>query len=392
MAPVLDSLWLSGLPDLEFCRLTDAAQLGPSMLVVLFVGLLLRIASLLLFTSKGSDVYVEDEGESFYESRETAQDAVDQHDSKPHLQGTFQPSTGLVRSNPEMPYPFDNDMASGQFLPLHRPTYDKARNKSGRYPYGYHFHGRKRLWEVRMHFKFKQDITENLFFGIELEAYVPLNAGTQRLMGITMAALRKAVGSSLYHSIGDDPKKKPPPHELPVFSMPLWAFDQFIVTPEGEEPPSLTHPEFSEFGQRRNDNRADFIRAITALKLRAGPTYTFAFWGISQFLDQILWEVTGVIPRWPVDFNQFCGKPPVHAVLYTLSSGFPNGNGEEEHRHLQARKNYVFRLAFWSSKKPPGKARLNELLNIEETAPVTARSKQKRSLSSLFQCCAGHRH
>merc|ERR1712048_931480 len=157
-------------------------------------------------------------------------------------------------------------------------------------------------------------------FGIELDDYVPLPAASKRLMGLVVAALRRVVGSDLYHSVGDDPKTTAGPQEKPVFAMPLWAFDQFIVTPEGEKAPSLTDPRFHEFGMKRADDRAAYVKEISALELKSGPTYTFSFWGISQFLDNINWEITGVVPFTKINFNQFCGRPPVHLVMYSLQS------------------------------------------------------------------------
>merc|ERR1719188_805443 len=118
-----------------------------------------------------------------------------------------------------------------------------------------------------------------------------MNSLTKQLMALTVAALRKVAGNDLYHSPGDDPKQTPGPHEKPVFTMPLWAFDQFVITPQGEQPPDLADPDFSSFGHKRTDDRAAFVRQLSSLELKAGPMYTFAFWGISQFLDDINWKV-----------------------------------------------------------------------------------------------------
>jgi len=309
----------------------------------------------------------------------------------PNLVGTFVPSAGLICANTLSAVKLDNENCSGNILPLHRPTWNKALDKSGNYPYGDHFKGRKRLWEMRMQFKFKKDAT-GLRFGIELEEYVPLSAAAKKLMSITLAAMRQVAGSDLYHSPGDDPRTTPEPHEKPVFSMPLWAFDQFIFTPEGEEPPDLTDPAFSEFGSKRVDDRAAFIEEISQLELRQGPTYTFAFWGISQFLDDIKWEVTKVIPFKNIPFNTFCGAPPVHFVLYTLKD-----EPTDERRHVQSRKDYFFRLAFWSSKHPPSRERLQRLLPRDESnerqgnGVAIKRKGLSQKISGMFACCAEQR-
>mmetsp|Transcript_62219 Transcript_62219/g.157173 ORF Transcript_62219/g.157173 Transcript_62219/m.157173 type:complete len:382 (+) Transcript_62219:96-1241(+) len=310
----------------------------------------------------------------------------------PNLQGTFIPSTGLVEGNTQHPAEFENDNCSGLLLALHRPTWNKALDKSCDYPYGDHFKGRKRLWEIRLQFRFKQDVQKPMRFGIELEDYVPMNAASKKLMGLTVSALRQVAGNDLYHSPGDDPRKTPEPHEKPVFSMPLWACDQFVVTPEDEQPPDLTDPAFSEFGTKRVDDRAAFMAEMSALELRTGPTYTFAFWGISQFLDDIKWEVTKVIPFKNIDFNTFCGRPPVHVVMYTLKD-----SDDDERRHLQSRKDYYFRLAFWSSRKPPSQDKMRTLLPKDDSKSLesgTGAKKRKgwsQRISGMFACCAEQR-
>jgi len=307
----------------------------------------------------------------------------------PNLEGCFVPSAGSVIANPDQPYKNENERCFMKFLPMHRPTWNAALDKSGQYPFSEHFQGRKRLWEMRFQFVFKSDVNEVLRFGIELDEYVPLNAASKRLMNIAVSALRRVVGNDLYHSPGDDTKKSQGPHEKPVFTMPIWAFDQFIVTPEGEEPPDLMDPSFHEFGWKRADDRSDFIREISALKVKAGPTYTFAFWGISQFMDQINWKMTKVIPFSSIDFNLFCGAPPVHLVLYTLAE-----DEKGETRHLQSRKNYIFQLAFWSSKCPPKPARMQHLfaqIGGVQAASGAANSKPKKNLSAAFACCSGQR-
>merc|ERR1712178_301502 len=80
--------------------------------------------------------------------------------------------------------------------------------------------------------------------------------------------------------------------------------------------------------------------------------------GISQFLDQINWEISGVIPFTRINFNQFCGKAPVHLVMYSLD----RADDDKETRHLQSRKNSLFDLKFWSTKSKPTPERLQELV------------------------------
>lgn len=315
----------------------------------------------------------------------------------PHMQGTLIPSTGMMRFNPDEPYAFENRNCSGQFLPLHRPTHDAALDRSGKYPYGSHFASRKRLWELRIQFQVKQPVDGNLMIGLELENYVPLNAAAKKFMGLTVAALRKVVGNDLYHSVGDDPQQGSTPHEKPVFMMPMWACDQLLITPVGEEPPDMTSPHFSTFGMKRVDDRKAFVKEMEGLKFAPGSIYTVCFWGISQFLDCQLWKVQRIVPFKTIDFDQFCGRPPVTVVMYTL-----NASEGGDLRHIQSRKNYFFRYALWSSERPPSAEKLRELIPTQGDLGTQMAKKVEKggACASLFKryspvrwlgCCAAPR-
>jgi len=315
---------------------------------------------------------------------------------QPAVRGTFVPSTGLILSNAAQPYGFENDNCVGRTLILHRPTVDPALDKSGEYPHGSHFRGRKRLWEFRIQFKVKRQVN-NLLVGIELENYVPLSKASKQLMGLTVAALRQVAGSDLYHSVGDDPSIDPAPHEKPVFMMPMWASDQLIVTPRGEEPPDLTDPSFASFGTLRADDRRAYVQELSDLRLDPGPTYTFCFWGISQFVDVIKWQIEKIVPFVPIDFNTFCGKPPVYLTLYTLNDAGEREPGVLETRHIQSRKNYFLRLALWSSlpSKRISSEKLRDMVPPSEgTSSGVLRRPQQRKPSGggtewMFGCCSG---
>mmetsp|Transcript_6350 Transcript_6350/g.14572 ORF Transcript_6350/g.14572 Transcript_6350/m.14572 type:complete len:223 (-) Transcript_6350:658-1326(-) len=85
--------------------------------------------------------------------------------AEPHLEGGFLPPTRLLHSNSTEAFAFDNENCKGLFLPLHRPTYDKRLDASGKYRYGEHFTGKKRLWELRFRFQFKRPLSQaDLFF------------------------------------------------------------------------------------------------------------------------------------------------------------------------------------------------------------------------------------
>lgn len=366
----------------------EALTLGSSILLAAFLGALVlslgKKDQAKVFTSKRtkSSSLMDDLIEEDFRNMGMPQE--------PHLEGGFLPPTRLIHSNSLEAFDFDNENCSGQFLVLHRPTYDSKLDSSGNYRYGDYFAGKKRLWEIRFRFRFKRRVSLcDLFFGAELEAYVPVNAATKRVMDLSVSGMRQVVGDRLYHTLGEatgDGER-----EQPAILLPLWAFDQFLETLEGETPPELTDPNLPTYGHKRVGQLREYKRLMDALDLRPGPTFTFCFWGVSRFCDVMTWQATGIPIFTPIDLNLYCGKPPLHLVMYTL-------NGDDEKRHLQSRKTYFFRVCFWSSLKRPDKdvvmkvagqsldllkRRRKHLSNLPKAA------SQGLSLFGLnvFQCC-----
>jgi len=315
--------------------------------------------------------------------------------SHTHLQGCFIPYTGETLYYPNEDnrcFEYETDMVLGKTFCVHRATWDPALNKSGDYPFGHVFKGRKINWEVRIQLRFKHAPDGSLKFGIELDEYVPLMGTTKTAMKAMVSLLKQIVGKDLHHSPGDDPAKTVGEAERPMFSMPMIAFDQFIETPEGEEPPALTDANFMQLGIRRADDMGTFTRTMNAVKFRPGPTYTFNFFSISQFMDNILWQIR-VAPGLTLDYDSFCGRPPIHLVLYTLRP--PPVGSEDDGRHLDSRKTYLYHLAFWSSKKQPPQHRLEQLLpnasaiTQSSTAPCSTKQRQRKQSGLLGGCFEG---
>lgn len=285
----------------------------------------------------------------------------------PHFEMILDPTTGLHHSNPSEPYSYDSEHTTGTYLFFH-PAYGPNTSRGpGGFDYAEYFQCKSRLWEMRIHMKFKHvpQNGEDFFFGIELDDYVPLSRATQQAQKMVVAGINQAVGG-VFHSAGDNPAKTVGELESPVCVLPLWAFDQFIVTPEGEEPPKLWDPDFTSFGSKRYKRIASYAEEIQELRrnLRVGPTYTFAFWGTSRFLDVINWTVIGVPIVSPIDFGKFAGKPPVHVVLYTIDNSTED---EKDSRHLRSKKTYYFRGSVWSSCRRPSRERINALLGAVST-------------------------
>mmetsp|Transcript_53160 Transcript_53160/g.134860 ORF Transcript_53160/g.134860 Transcript_53160/m.134860 type:complete len:354 (+) Transcript_53160:63-1124(+) len=244
-----------------------------------------------------------------------------------------------------------NECCSVKFLMMHRPTHDAAREKSGEYPLSWHLADRKRLWELRLQIQFSRPPDKKLFFGVELDRFVPVSGMTKQAQKALVSTCQRIVGDC-YHTLGDDLAIVQGELEAPAFVMPLWAFDQFHVAELGNEPPLTGN--LNGLGlSRAEDGVSKYINAMKAViaNFSTDKVYTFCFWGISQFLDIFKWEVVGgIMPGLKMDFNKLCGSPPVYFTIYELP-----GVDEQakDQRHLASRKRQYFRAAVWSMLKPP---------------------------------------
>jgi len=295
----------------------------------------------------------------------------------------------LVHSDPVEPFYFENEYCTGLYFPMFRPTADPSCEGSGpgKFPYTDHFKGRKRLWEQRLQIKLKQPIDGDggLRFGILLSEYVPLGRVNKSSMKMVVGALRRVVGADLYHSPGEAEGSDGKEAELPTFVLPLWAFDQFIVTPEGDEPPDLTDAHFCDYGHHRVADRRKFIEDLSQLELKPGPTYTFSFWGISQFVDAVRWTISKGVPM-SIDFNTFCKRPPVTVCMYTLKKG---STTKDDQRHLESRKKYLFRVEFWSNMKPPARQIIKDLFpKVHDVEKISNGVQAKKSWFNFMACCS----
>mmetsp|Transcript_21322 Transcript_21322/g.47526 ORF Transcript_21322/g.47526 Transcript_21322/m.47526 type:complete len:373 (+) Transcript_21322:98-1216(+) len=245
-------------------------------------------------------------------------------------------------------------------------------------PCNAYFEGKRRLWEARLQFRVKRTPTKPVVFGIELAEYVPVSGWSRRVQQMTVAMLRKVAGKDLYHSAGDDPRKTSGETERPGFAMPLWAFDQLVISEEGEEP---NIRDLEGRGVLRTEGRADFVRTMNSLELQPGKVYTFSFWSISRFVDVLDWKMLGVVPG-GMDFSVFCGRPPVHVVIYELE----DSEDPRETRHLQSRKRYWFNLALWSTKVPPSQPQIRAMLWEGSAAEAAEEDTDAQEAQSSW-CC-----
>jgi len=243
----------------------------------------------------------------------------------------------------------EGDACSMKFVWMHRPTHEPHREKSMEYPFSWHLASRKRLWELRLQVRFHKVPQGRMFFGIELEHFVPVSGLTRQAQKALVGACQRVVGDC-YHTNGDDPSKVQGELEKPAFVMPLWAFDQFHVAEPGQEP-ALTE-DLQHLGVKRADGVSNYISNMQSVmrSFSTDKVYTFCFWGVSKFLDIMRWEVVGgLMPGVKLDFNKLCGRPPIYFSLYEM----PNQDNGADKRHLASRKRQYIRAALWSTLKPP---------------------------------------
>lgn len=292
------------------------------------------------------------------------------------------PPTGLHCSNSLDSYPFENNYCKGKYYYFHPPTTDGVDQWCADY-----FKGKTRLWELRIQLQFKHlpSSDSEMYFGIELEGYVPISSATKRAQSLLIAAIRSAMGG-VYQSNGDDPDTCTGELEKPCTVLPLWAFDQFIVTPKDQEPPKLTDPKFPQMGKKRYKRINEFVKELDAVRSNfdTESTYTFSSWGVARFLDVINWNILGIPLITPISFNKFAGRPPVYAVLYGMSP-----SSDKDGRHLTSRKQYFYRAAVWSSSMRPEKNRFDVLTGTNSLHPLAEGSPSTKVNTGLWRRASG---
>jgi len=237
-------------------------------------------------------------------------------------------------------------------------------------------HERKRLWEFRWQLTFKHRMPGDVFLGVEQDKYVEVKWSQRCLAGNVLSLLRRASGGAMYHSYGDDPKATKGEQERPAVVFPLSLVDQLIITPAGETAPRLSDPSFPKFGITKSNDRKTFRRTISELELVSGPTYTFGFWSVSPFIDGVGWRAParGLLPE--VRFRDIGIFPPCFFVMYSLKP--QKVHEKTESRHLDSRKVYAMRLAYWSTLQPPASSRADQLLRHAEPTHVSTERRSRR--------------
>jgi hypothetical protein len=147
---------------------------------------------------------------------------------------------------------------------------------------------------------------------------------------------------------------KLPDAELSHMVTDLAAFDQIIITREGQAIPDLACGELQNVGEscgrnlvRKDLGISEFSRVIKEAiqDMKLTDTFTMCFWGVSQVVDILNWQFT--FSRWmTVSMDGFFQDCPLHVAMYELG---PPVEGEDPKRQLESRKRYYLDFMFWSN-------------------------------------------
>jgi len=126
-----------------------------------------------------------------------------------------------------------------------------------------------------------------------------------------------------------------------------WAVDQFHCCDVGDEP-NITG-DLNGVGVRRTEVGINAYKAKMDSMLHSltpDKVCTFLFWGASQFVDLIKWQLNAG-PVLKCDVSKWLGGgAPIFVVAYQF---LPDAGLEK--RHLRSRKKYYFQVVLWSDLK-----------------------------------------
>mmetsp|Transcript_66662 Transcript_66662/g.145332 ORF Transcript_66662/g.145332 Transcript_66662/m.145332 type:complete len:519 (-) Transcript_66662:292-1848(-) len=209
-----------------------------------------------------------------------------------------------------------------------------------------HFTGRKRLWEMRLQIEF-QVPPEDLWVGVELEGKSRMSSMAQAGFAMLKLIIFSYFGRGIYHSAGDakSSSREEKEAEPPTFAVPLWGFDQVIVSDVGQEPDLMGDLTGLGYYRRRHGLKA-YQRELSGASrgIGRGTVLTLCFWGPSRYFDLVNWWVR-CLPRGAgFSMTELVGGLPFIVTLYDLGGVEAEGNDK---RHLRSRKRHFFRAAVW---------------------------------------------
>lgn len=234
--------------------------------------------------------------------------------------GGSQPVLSPLVVNAPAAVPFETDLFVGHVLFLVRTSPEHPE-------YAPLFEGKRRMFWIQVQGRFKREPRGAVFLGGELPAHIAPGFFTRSLALVIVGLIRQLLPvSHLNFSLGDAAQL-----ELPSISFPLFqSVDQFVVTPEGRDPPPLGSSDFGESLEARQRRRQT---PLGAENYAVGPTYSFHFH--TMYVDLTKWQTVNLPGLSAMNLSSFFDALPLRLVAYDVHSE-PSG------RHLQRDKDYLF--------------------------------------------------
>ncbi|KAG7378619.1 hypothetical protein PHYPSEUDO_009829 [Phytophthora pseudosyringae] len=232
-----------------------------------------------------------------------------------------------VEMNSRAPVAFETELFAGRALFLVRTQPEDAH-------YAALFAGKRRMFWIQVQGRFKRAPRGPVYLGGELPARIAPGVFTRSVALVIMGLIRRLVGrvSFSFGSSADSANAD----ELPAVAFPLYqSVDQFVETPEGQEPPALGSADFAESEEQRRQRRNT---PLGAERYAVGPTYTFDFH--TMYVDLTRWE-TANLPGGlnAMDLASFFDSLPLRLVAYEVR---PAALEAASDSHRQRDKDYLF--------------------------------------------------
>ncbi|KNC86931.1 hypothetical protein SARC_00933 [Sphaeroforma arctica JP610] len=232
-----------------------------------------------------------------------------------------------IQANTEVPVPVDTENFKGQM-------YVKMKCEDMLEDYHEYFHGKKRTFELQVQGKFS-GITEDdcVYLGVETPEYLRLGFWARMMLTLVKAFVHRIEPSSTV-SLGDYYTG-----EVGAISFPLQeSCDRLMVTPPGEEPPSLSRSDMLPEGMTKDERKM-------YTTYNNDDTYTLSMHGM--YVDWLKWHVVNIPGVPDLHMESFCDDMPVSIVAYTLPK---NHSGS----HHCVEKKYIFQVKMSPNKEPSG--------------------------------------
>ena len=221
---------------------------------------------------------------------------------------------------------FETDLFKGKILILIKPP------KPEDDPYWTEklFSKKQRRIVVQCQGKFKKKPQGQVYLGGETYQ-LKLGLLTRGITGILLRFI-ESFTSTVVYSYGD---KKEKGEDVPRIVVPAHVgFDRIHITPEGQEPPPVTHEPFFESQEDREKRKK-----IKEWDWNTSSTYSFTFY--TMYFNFAEWKLASLPVASGMDLSSFWGDSPLRIVVYENES-----NKKKQHLMKDNRYHFVFQMKY----------------------------------------------